>query len=111
MNLRLREPINFLKKYLANPLFAIRIVPDWTFLEIFAFQLGISIALGFLSYIISGVFINLFVFPLSSVLMTLIGAAFFYTLFSALFKRDFDFLKVYMIVFLFHLPFLFLRVI
>lgn len=104
------QSFEFFKKYIANPFLAIKSVPNWNLTEILFFQLSISAVLGLAASIFSKTYFNLIFFPISSLMITFVGATLFYLLFSALFSRDFDFYKIYMIVFLSHLPFLFLRI-
>lgn len=105
----------YFKTYFTNPLFAIKNIPDWNWVKILTIQLVLSLLIGacadFFSQDNLMIFKGIFIFPLSSFLTTFLGAGFFYFLFLIFFNVETNFHKLYTIVFLSHVPFLFLRII
>lgn len=110
-----KDIVRYFKLYFKNPLFAIKNIPTWDWLTILLVQLALSLAIGTISDFFSHenliIFRGVILFPLSSFLTTFLGAGFFYFLFLIFFNLETDFLKLYTIVFLSHVPFLILRIV
>lgn len=107
--------LNYFKTYFTNPLFAIKNIPEWNWILILIIQFCLSLAIGVCSDLFTPnnifIFRGIFIFPLSSFLTTFLGAGFFYFLFIIFFNLETNFLKLYTIVFLAHVPFLILRIV
>lgn len=112
---KLSETLKYFRLYFKNPLFAIKNVPNWDWLTILITQLALSLLIGIISDLFSQteliIFKGVFIFPLSSFLTTFLGTGFFYFLFLVFFNLEANFLKLYTIVFLSHVPFLILRIV
>ncbi len=109
------EAVKYFLSYFKNPLVAIKNIPNWDWLTVLVIQLCLSLLIGIISDFFSQdsliIFRGIFVFPLSSFLTTFLGAGFFYFLFLIFFNTETNFLKLYTIVFLSHVPFLILRIV
>lgn len=114
-NSSLADIFKYFKKYFTNPLFAIKNIPEWNWVIILVIQLCLSLVIGLCADFFSQsnliIFKGVFIFPLSSFLTTFLGAGFFYFLFLIFFNIEANFLKLYTIVFLSHVPFLILRIV
>lgn len=118
-NLNLKQQVydtlKYFKSYLKNPLFAIKNIPQWEWPNVLITQLILSLFIGIISDFFSPghllIFKGIFIFPLSSFLTTFLGAGFFYFLFLIFFNTETNFLRLYTIVFLSHVPFLVLRIV
>ena len=109
------EALKYFASYFKNPLFAIKNIPHWDWLTVLIIQFGLSVLIGAISDCFSQsdliIFKGVFIFPLSSFLTTFLGAGFFYFLFLIFFNLETNFLRLYTIVFLSHVPFLILRIV
>jgi hypothetical protein len=112
---KLKEALEYLKSFGRNPIQGMRKIPNWDWPTMIIVQVSLSIILGFIAAIaarsslaIAG---NIFLFPITTVLSTLMGAAFFYYSFIFLLNSPIAFQKVYIIVGLSYLPFLIFRII
>lgn len=107
----IKSTLAYFYLYFKNPLHALKNVPNWNFLTILCVQITFSVVVGFVSDRLTEfvLFKDIWFFPISSVVTALLGSGFFYFLFLVLFDRELPFLKLYSVVFLSHIPFLFLR--
>jgi hypothetical protein len=107
--------LKYFKMYFKNPLVAIKNIPNWNWITVLLVQLSISVSIGIISDFFTQdnlvIFRGIFIFPLSSYLTTFLGAGFFYFLFLIFFNTETNFLRLYTIVFLSHVPFLILRIV
>lgn len=112
---QLSDTLKYFKTYFKNPLYAIKNAPNWDWLTVLLTQLILSVIIGAIADCFSQdnlvIFKGVFIFPLSSFLTTFLGAGFFYFLFLIFFNLETNFLKLYTIVFLSHVPFLVLRIV
>jgi hypothetical protein len=110
---QLKDIFGYFGSYIKNPLYSIKNVPDWNWPTVLIVQLCVSILFGAISDIFAQdqliILKGSIFFPLSSFITTFLGAGFFYFMIIIFFDTNVNFLKLYTIVFLSHLPFLFLR--
>ncbi len=110
---QIRQVLRYLLDYLKNPLLSIKQSPDWSWPTVITVQLLLSLLFGAISDFFSrDQFIILkgtLFFPISSFTTTFLGTGFFFLMIMIFFNTTVPFLRLYIIVFLSHLPFLFLR--
>jgi hypothetical protein len=108
-----KQAAQFLMGFARNPVQAMKNCPQWNWATVILVQVVLSVLVGALAGLIAKswmtFFLNLFVFPISTLLSTAVGSGFFYYTFMFIYQKNTPFRTHYTIVALAYMPFLFLR--
>jgi hypothetical protein len=109
-----RETLRFLLQFLKNPVRAARECPDWEWGPLISMQVVLSLLTALVLGLVSAkgmtIVLNFGLLPISTLLSTFVGAAFFYYTFLFLFRSQTSFKRHYTIVAISYIPFLFFKI-
>jgi hypothetical protein len=110
LKLKAKEILIFLLNYFKNPVIGIRNIPEWDWPTIIVIQGSLSslcgMLSGFVAQSVSGVFLGLIFFPISSIACHFIISGFFYYTFLFFYQAEVQFRKLYVLTVLANLPFI-----